>query len=438
MFSARDELLEEMSLISDEPDEQGLCFDFPKYAEQVSALLKSAKTPTPFTIAIHGEWGSGKTTLLNMIEQRISDVDMQVVRFNAWEYERSGVVASLLKHIAKSLKDEHLAKHAVSFALDAFLRKIVGMTKSEVESHFVSSYEATSSVREKLECLLSDQKLLIFIDDLDRCSADGILSVLESVKMFFNIKNVIVVMAIDMTKVERAWELRYNSIGGKIEGREHAEKMFSLKLALPPKSTKDMRSYLKRHAKSLSEAQADVLLNYTQFNPRKIKRMLNLMYVILLNVEDRGNSRQEIDDNFKADLPMLVAWIALTLNHPDMARHIRREPMTLITAAVICNRMKGHGDLVDLLHKVDNTQPINGGWRIESVSVSASVITPKIRDLLRNIANEPSSFKIVSYFADQFGLTDRAKRMPLANTNQFKKFIPPLKSIIEDSGLIGV
>lgn len=438
MFSAREELLEGMSLISDEPDERGLSFNFPKYAEQVSALLKSDKTPTPFTIAIHGEWGSGKTTLLNMIERSLSDADMQVIRFNAWEYERSGVVASLLKRIAKSLNDEHLAKHAISFALDVFLRKSVGMTKSEAESHFASSYEAAASVREELECLLGGQKLLIFVDDLDRCSADGVLSVLESVKMFFNIKNVMVVMAIDMTKVERAWELRYNSNGGKIEGREHAEKMFSLKLALPPKSTKDMSSYLKRNAKSLSEAQADVILNYAQFNPRKIKRMLNLMYVILLNMEDRGNSSQEINDNFKADLPMLVAWIALTLNHPDMARKIQREPMTLITAAAICNRMKGHGDLVDLLHKVDDTRPINGGWSIESVSVSASVITPKIRDLLRDIANEPGSFKTVSYFADQFGLTDEAKKMPLANTNQFKKFLPPLKSIIEDSGLIGV
>ena len=100
--SARDKLLEGMSLLSDKPADSHLLFDFKTHAKRVAELLKSDKTPTPFTVAIHGEWGSGKTTLLNLIEKSVGN-SMQVIRFDAWEHERSDIIASLLKRIEEKL-----------------------------------------------------------------------------------------------------------------------------------------------------------------------------------------------------------------------------------------------------------------------------------------------------------------------------------------------
>lgn len=108
-------------------------------------------------------------------------------------------------------------------------------------------------------------------------------------------------MAIDITKIERAWELRYDSKIGKIEGREHVEKLFPLKLALPPKSQQDLATYVKNLAGSLSDADIEFILHNSQFNPRKIKRMLNLLYVVLLNLPDRGRDAIKINKNFEVD-----------------------------------------------------------------------------------------------------------------------------------------
>lgn len=110
-YQAKDELLKGLSLVSDEPEVKDLFFDFEKYAKQVSVLLES-ELPTQFTIAIHGEWGSGKTTLLKLVEKNLIGSGVKTVWFNAWEYEKTSVVASLLKHVAKKFdKNGNLTRY---------------------------------------------------------------------------------------------------------------------------------------------------------------------------------------------------------------------------------------------------------------------------------------------------------------------------------------
>ena len=429
-----------MSLLSDAPAESHIFFDFTTHAKRVSDLLKSRQTPTPFTVAIHGEWGSGKTTLLNMIEKSIG-YSMPVVRFNAWEHESSSVIPSLLWSIKETLRARHIDTNVLhtrilSLAVDIALRKVANMTKHDAESHFKSEYEAPTSVKDALEKITAGCEMAIFIDDLDRCTADNVLSVLESIKTFFNVRNIKIVMAIDMIKVERAWELRYNSAVGKMEGREHTEKMFSLKLALPPKSREQLTAFVKHHAVSLDKANVDFILHNAQSNPRKIKHMLNLLYAILPDIQDRGTD-QERDANFDSDLKMLIAWIALTLNHPDMARQIQREPLLLITAAVICHHLGNRGALLELLEKISKNEIRSDQWCVTRLYVSSSVLKPDAYGLLRAIADEPPSFDIVSHVADQFNLGNNGL-LELNSMDGYEAFRDQLQSIIDSSGMVGV
>ena len=448
--TTRKKLVSGMSLLSDEPEHSNIFFNFEEYAKQLSNLLESPKMITPFTIAIHGEWGSGKTTMLDIINRNInSSSDLKIIRFNAWEYERSDIVIALLKHIEKEIREYNntatvttLSKQILSLVLDVSLRNSIGMSKDDVAEHFDSHYKTITTVRATLENLIGDKKLAIFIDDLDRCLADNILNVLEAIKMFFNIKNIIIVMAIDITKIERAWELRYDAKIAKIEGREHVEKMFPLKLGLPPKSQPNLLDYVKHHAKSLENTDIEFILHNSQFNPRKIKRMLNLLYVILINLPDRGESISDINSNFKIDFKILISWIALTLNHPDIARQIQLEPSLLIRVSVICNCSQYHDTLLSFLNYVDKNTTSSDEWIIMSTRINKNVVTAKVYQLLKEIANEPSSFKIINHFADQFGLELNTDDNFIINRKYMNKidtaFYDPLNNIIKRSGLIGV
>ena len=447
----RNNLVNQMSLLSDEPDCSGDFFNFREYASQISNLLQHKTMISPFTIAIHADWGMGKTTLLRMIMRKFGDfsTDRKIVEFNAWEYERSDIITSLLLKIKNVLKEENpdalkkFGENIATLAIDVALRRSVNMNIDEVKEHFSNHEQSISTLRETLERLTKDTKLFIFIDDLDRCSADNILDMLEAIKMFFNVKNIIVVMAIDISKIERAWELRYDSKIGKIEGREHVEKLFPLKLALPPKSEKDLFSYVKNMANSLADSDIDFILHNSQFNPRKIKRMMNLLYVLLLNLPNRGTTDEEINKNFEIDFRMLISWIALTLNHPDIAKKIQISPSYLLRISVICNGLQYLSKLRSFLDIYEDQKTRQTEWGIEKITIGRDMVGKDIYELLRDIENEPASFKIINHFADQFNLPiDKSQKRFIMNEPNMKKiddeFYEPLNEIIKRSGLIGI
>lgn len=92
--------------------------------------------------------------------------------------------------------------------------------------------------------MIGTGRLVIFVDDLDRCLVENAFRILEAVKLFLNAKGVIFVF-VDMKKIERAWELRYRGLPtGTAEGREHVDKIFQFKLSLPPKEKTEFENYL--------------------------------------------------------------------------------------------------------------------------------------------------------------------------------------------------
>ena len=139
----------------------------------------------------------------------------------------------------------------------------------------------------KYQNLLKIDKLIILIDDLDRCSVDNMLEILESVKMFLNVNNVIFIIAADMLKLEQAWELRYNSKLGAITGRQHLEKMFQLKLSISSKPKELFVDYI-HSLLPLKKNEIWDIINHVDLNPRAIKRILNLVYFVISDINIPG------------------------------------------------------------------------------------------------------------------------------------------------------
>ena len=77
--------------------------------------------------------------------------------------------------------------------------------KDILTDHLSSNVEDIKTVPMKLRDLVKDERLVIFIDDLDRCTVENALDMLEAVKMFLNVEGVISIMAVDIQKLERAW-----------------------------------------------------------------------------------------------------------------------------------------------------------------------------------------------------------------------------------------
>lgn len=84
----KQQILEKLKLITDEPEIENLQFNFVKYSQQIANILTDKKLQPPFTIGIHGEWGSGKTTLIKKVKkdlEKTNDKNLKIIEFDVWK-----------------------------------------------------------------------------------------------------------------------------------------------------------------------------------------------------------------------------------------------------------------------------------------------------------------------------------------------------------------
>jgi len=210
--------------------EDGLGFD------QYARILARAAldTPEPFTIGVYGGWGSGKTSLMRMIQNIIREDSGAIgVWFNAWRYEKEEhLIVPLLATIITEM-DQHEKKFVTNLKTgftklrDAFRGILYGVSiKGKVGIPGLSEAELSVSPKdmvdryEKLSQMATDRildqslyfrsfarldeiaqdatipKLIIFVDDLDRCFPDKAVALLESVKLVLNQPNITFVLGV--------------------------------------------------------------------------------------------------------------------------------------------------------------------------------------------------------------------------------------------------
>jgi len=443
LASHKSEVLSSLSLVKDEPAED-LLFGFDTFVEQILDIVADENTETPFVIAIHGAWGSGKTSLIKSIKKSLDDKikgsNWRTVEFDAWEYEKTDVIVALLQKIERAYENigaklSSFSNSLGSFIVDAALRKVIGMELRDAKSHFNQFINSISTIKTNLEEITKDNRLIVFVDDLDRCNIDNVLDMLEAIKMFLTAKGVIFVIAVDMGKIERAWQLRYNNMAGLTEGREHIDKIFQLKLSLPPKDPDDIKELVSTimPENSLSQVERSLIIDGCEPNPRKIKRLCNLVYFILKGLPD--------DDEFDDKVPLVISWCILTTSFPELAKIIKIDPSSLIRMSFTCFQ-------IGLFHLLNNSwermkKDKASGRSIEfgDKDVSALFLTNSTTKGLEYIIKNQNEFAFK--FLQTFGKYYTIKLVPDIELDETlatfdKKMIPVLEEIIYKGGMTGI
>ena len=418
----REKILKNLSLIKDEPATD-LMFGFDKLATQLHNVLINPSTVTPFVIAIHGEWGSGKTSLIDVIYEKTkqlidhNDTDWKILKFDAWEYERTDVVVALMQRIASMYSESKPTKFFKSLSnliADVALRKTVGVSMFEVKAHFEELVKHVSTIREDLEELTGNNRLIVFVDDLDRCDISNVLDMLEAIKMFLTAKGVIFIVAVDMDKIERAWELRYNNVLGVSEGRKHVEKIFQVKLSLPPKSPEEIKKFLSRLSPDfLTGDRKNLIIDICDHNPRKIKRLLNLVYFVLLSLPD--------DDSFEKTVIHAISWCVLISSFPQLAKTIKHNPRSFFRLSFTCCILK---NLFALQSNKENLKGVTPGSLSDHHNLDTDLYENNVKNGIEMIVN--NNDHITFEFLLAFG-----KYYQLYDTNAPSKFFNKMEGVIQ-------
>ncbi|NDF25730.1 MAG: hypothetical protein EB149_07090, partial [Thaumarchaeota archaeon] len=259
------------SLFIDEPQEGKLFLDFDKYVDAISNIILNSHPQ--YAIGIFGSWGMGKTTLLLNVNKKLkNDVLCVNFNAWRYENESSHATIPLLMTILLNLyqkidqqnptdldqsSDEDsqnrtkTAKKGTSWrdkimavlsglSID-FKVGIPGLTKlgvtydvskvtdalkpksdeeeDDTQTQSMPAQKTTlhdgldliENLLEKVDGPMGnkDLKLVMFIDDLDRCTPEKAVQVFESIKTFLNIKGIVFVLGLSRDIVEAAINHKY-------------------------------------------------------------------------------------------------------------------------------------------------------------------------------------------------------------------------------------
>jgi chaperonin cofactor prefoldin len=339
-------------MINDAPSAKDQ-LNFERYVAPLVQIIADRKSQTPFTIGIFGAWGSGKSTLLQHVneklEQKRNDLEFFRIEFNPWIYrEEKNMVVPLLHTIHDMLEQAPgnrfvesakkigtiLTRVGADLLLKAVTAKQVSLENLEKhEKAYLEQHKRAKSAMRQLKKELQEVideitgkgekgRVVFFIDDLDRCEPDQIVGLLEAIKLFLELQYCFFVLAVDEEVVHRGIQMKYANFEFLKErkdqiGREYLEKMIQLPLYLYPLSENQVADYLKDLA--LPEAvkqHTNLLAEIMQPNPRKIKRILNLL-LLNLAVVQRDNALKE---QIRADV--LARLIVIQVQDYDLYRDI--------------------------------------------------------------------------------------------------------------------
>jgi len=245
------------------------CLGFSAYVDALAEIITKPAI-TPVTVGVFGDWGSGKTSLMRMLRKHLdgSPSGNVTVWFNPWQFEDKEAVQTALIHTIldefekrKSLCDEAkgVIKELVSGASVLKLAKVFTKTALTLTPDVAGLLECFSDPKrrpatamrefhehfERLLRLETVQRLVVFIDDLDRCHADMALELFEATHLFLASERCVFVIGADAQKLSAAVRQRYpDEVGQAGIAKDYFEKVIQIPFHIPPQSLNDIDVYL--------------------------------------------------------------------------------------------------------------------------------------------------------------------------------------------------
>tara|TARA_B110000238_G_scaffold190393_1_gene223497 strand:+ start:76 stop:1488 length:1413 start_codon:yes stop_codon:yes gene_type:complete len=248
--------------------------DRQKYSSVLTNIINSY--PYGFVLALNNKWGTGKTTFVKMWEQDLKNTDFQTLYFNAWEndFENNPLTAlmgelktlttvdtepsfkktlkkasTLTKHIApiiaKAIADRYIDTEGVKEAIVGVTNGLADVFENEV-NEYEKKKKSISDFRKSLSEFIANtnkgKPLVFIIDELDRCRPNYAVSILEQIKHFFSVPNIVFVLSIDKEQLGNAIKGVYGS--DDIDAEEYLRRFIDLEYSIPEPETGLFYKYL--------------------------------------------------------------------------------------------------------------------------------------------------------------------------------------------------
>jgi tetratricopeptide (TPR) repeat protein len=257
-----------------------------------------------------------------LLEKNVLEKDdkIKTVWFDAWKFDKTyDLRVALIHAILRRMKEDESATKELKDKLGELLKRVnwLGLGKAALSSFFplltisqgkepllknqeeipgktlelIGDFEA--EFKELTNEYVGDEgRLVVFIDDLDRCISEKTVDIIEAIKLFLNVPLSVFVIGADKKRIEEGIIARY---GKKSEGwaGNYLEKVIQIPFTLPPLIKGPITEHFIQGLHIFGEEEYATILTEVDDNPRRIKRLLNSFEVKRILAEKEGAPRVE-------------------------------------------------------------------------------------------------------------------------------------------------
>lgn len=235
--------------------------------DKICGLVESLNEDSNFCLSINGAWGSGKSFVLDMIEDKLSkSPEYIIVKYDAWEnsfypdpliamlscvIEGLGNKLSKMRGYFKAAAEcgKKKGKELVDKLSDAggkigvvatVIKNIVEIVAdfknvtvvNDTKDSQLETYKSYKMLLQEFAALLNkltkrvfvakkQTKIIVLVDEIDRCLPNDQLKILERLHHLFDVKNCAVIVAMNHSCIAKTVKTLYGT-----DGNEYLRKFF--------------------------------------------------------------------------------------------------------------------------------------------------------------------------------------------------------------------
>lgn len=279
-----------------------------------------------YSIALDGRWGSGKTffvkqcklvldclndenqctykdQILNVVSQdeipKLKKINFKTVYFDAWKNDSDlDPIVSLSKSIATTAfsiktKAKSLAIEAGKNLVETATKEIAKIDIDSILNIFRTEENIEAKFKKELASLIPENgRLIVFIDELDRCRPTYAIKLLERVQHFFDNNKITFIFSVNLYELKNTIKKLY---GPSFDGDRYLDRFFYSIISLPD------ANYTYKNINDLSSGEKDYL-EYCDEISQKFNFSLREQNHFLSMIDITGVKNRFLSFNYHTDV----------------------------------------------------------------------------------------------------------------------------------------
>lgn len=256
--------------------------------DKICGLVGSLKKDKNFCLAINGAWGSGKSFVLGLIEEKLSKKqEYIIIKYDAWENTfYSDPLIAILSCVIDGIEEklylvertEEKVKKAAKTGVNTLaklstkieklkaviegIKTIIKDFHNPIDTAALGDFKSYQKLLKTTKEILNEitqageyrekqSKLVILVDEIDRCLPDEQLKILERLHHLFDVKNCAVILTMNQICVAETVKTIYG-----IDGYEYLRKFFNFTFRLDTSANEYLKNLLEEeYIKSFEKIQ---------------------------------------------------------------------------------------------------------------------------------------------------------------------------------------